>query len=121
MPLIKDQSMGLMVWSPLGWGRLTGKIRRNQPIADGRIQSGGAVASPPVDDEYLYTVVDALDRIANETSKTISQVAINWLIQQDTVSNIVIGARNEQQLIENLDSVGWTLSREHVAELNNYS
>ncbi len=118
MPLIKDQDMGLMVWSPLGWGRLTGKIRRNQPLADGRIQSGGAVGSPPVDDEYLYTVVDALERIANETGKTISQVAINWLVQQDTVSNIVIGARNEQQLIENLDSVGWSLSDEHLAELD---
>ena len=118
MPLIKDQDMGLMVWSPLGWGRLTGKIRRNQPLADGRIQSGGAVGSPPVDDEYLYTVVDALERIANETGKTISQVAINWLVQQDTVSNIVIGARNEQQLIENLDSVGWSLSDEHLAALN---
>ncbi|MGV8092280.1 MAG: aldo/keto reductase [Mangrovibacterium sp.] len=118
MPLIKDQDMSLMVWSPLGWGRLTGKIRRNQPLANGRIQSGGAVGSPPVDDEYLYTVVDALERIANEAGKTISQVAINWLLQQDTVSNIVVGARNEQQLIENLDSVGWSLSDEHLAELN---
>lgn len=118
MPLIKDQGMGLMVWSPLGWGRLTGKIRRNQPIADGRIQSGGAIGSPPVDDEVLYTLVDVLEQITNETDKTISQVAINWLAQQDTVSNIVIGARNEQQLIENLDSVGWSLSGEYLAELN---
>lgn len=118
MPLIKDQELGLMVWSPLGWGRLTGKIRRNQPLVEGRIQSGGAVGSPPVNDEFLYTVVDALERIANETGKTISKVAINWLLQQDTVSNIVVGARNEQQLIENLDSVGWSLSEEHLAELN---
>lgn len=118
MPLIKDQNMGLMVWSPLGWGRLTGKIKRNQPLAEGRIQSGGAVGSPPVDDEFLYTVVDSLERIASETGKTISQVAINWLLQQDTVSNIVIGARNEQQLIENLDAAGWSLSAEHLAELN---
>lgn len=118
MPLIKDQNMGLMVWSPLGWGRLTGKIKRNQPIASGRIQSGGAVGSPPVDDEFLYTVVDALERIANETGKTISQVALNWLLQQETVSNIIIGARNEQQLIENIEAVGWNLSQEHLTELN---
>lgn len=118
MPLIQDQGMGLMVWSPLGWGRLTGKIRRNQPLADGRIKSGGAVGSPPVDEEYLYTVVDVLDGIANETGKANSQVAINWLVQQDTVSNIVIGARNELQLMENLDSVGWSLSDEQLAELN---
>jgi Predicted oxidoreductases (related to aryl-alcohol dehydrogenases) len=118
MPLIKDQGLGLMVWSPLGWGRLTGKIRRNQPLAEGRIQSGGAVGSPPVEDEFLYRVVDALERIANETGKTLSQVAINWLLQQETVSNIVIGARNEQQLIENLDAVDWSLSKEHLTELN---
>lgn len=118
MPLIKDQQLGIMVWSPLGWGRLTGKIRRNQPVAEGRIQAGGAVGSPPVDDEFLYTVVDTLERIANETGKTISQVAINWLLQQDTVSNIVIGARNEQQLTENLDSVGWSLSADQLAALN---
>lgn len=118
MPLIKDQQLGIMVWSPLGWGRLTGKIRKNQPVAEGRIQAGGAVGSPPVDDEFLYTVVDTLERIANETGKTISQVAINWLLQQDTVSNIVIGARNEQQLTENLDSVGWSLSADQLAALN---
>lgn len=117
-PLIKDQGLGLMVWSPLGWGRLTGKIKRNQPIAEGRIQSGGAVGSPPVDDKFLYTVVDALERIANETGKTISQVALNWLIQQETVSNIVVGARNEHQLIENLDAVDWSLTEEQLTELN---
>lgn len=116
MPLIKDQELGLMVWSPLGWGRLTGKIRRDRPLAEGRIQSGGAVGSPPVEDEFLYTVVDALERMAEETGKTISQLAINWLLQQNTVSIIVVGARNEQQLLENLDSVGWSLSAEHLSE-----
>ena len=118
MPLIEDQGLGLMVWSPLGWGRLTGKIRRNQPLAEGRIQSGGAVGSPPVDDEFLYTVVDTLEQIANETGKTISQVALNWLLQQKTVSNIVIGARNERQLKENLAIVDWSLTKEQLAELN---
>ena len=79
-----------MVWSHLGWGRLTGKIRRNQPIAEGRIKSGGAVGSPPADDEFLYCVVNVLERIGNEIGKTISQVAINWLLKQQTVSNIII-------------------------------
>lgn len=118
MPLIEDQGLGLMVWSPLGWGRLTGKIRRNQPLARGRIQSGGAVGSPPVDNEFLYTVVDNLEQMANETGKTISQVALNWLLQQKTVSNIIIGARNEQQLVENLAAVDWSLTKEQVAQLN---
>jgi len=118
MPLLKDQNMGLMVWSPLGWGRLTGKIRRNQPIAEGRIKSGGAVGAPPVDDEFLYKVVDVLERISGETNKTISQIAINWLLHNETVSNIVIGARNEQQLIENINAVGWELTEEQLSELN---
>jgi aryl-alcohol dehydrogenase-like predicted oxidoreductase len=118
MPLIKDQGLGLMVWSPLGWGRLTGKIKRNQPLVKGRIQSGGAVGSPPVEDEFLYTVVDALEQIAIETGKTISQVAINWLLQNEIVSNIVIGARNEQQLIENIGAVGWCLTEKQLTELN---
>jgi aryl-alcohol dehydrogenase-like predicted oxidoreductase len=118
MPLIKDQGLGLMVWSPLGWGRLTGKIKRNKPLMKGRIQSGGAVGSPPVEEELLYTVVDVLERIATETGKKISQVAINWLLNRDTVCNVVIGARNEQQLIENLGAVDWTLTTEQLAELN---
>jgi aryl-alcohol dehydrogenase-like predicted oxidoreductase len=118
MPMIKDQGLGLMVWSPLGWGRLTGKVRRNQPMAGGRVGSGGLAGAPPVADEFLYKVVDVLDAVAGETGKTVSQVAINWLLQNDTVSNIVIGARNEQQLLENLDAVGWRLSPEQVQRLN---
>ncbi|HEY0670233.1 MAG TPA: aldo/keto reductase [Sphingobacteriaceae bacterium] len=118
MPMIKDQGLGLMVWSPLGWGRLTGKIRRNQPVAEGRIKAGGAVGSPPIADELLYNVVDALEKIAKETGKTISQIALNWLLYNETVSNIVVGARNEHQLIENIEAVGWTLTNEQLNELN---
>ncbi|KQC30589.1 aldo/keto reductase [Flagellimonas eckloniae] len=118
MPLIKDQEMGLMVWSPLGWGRLTGKIRRNQPISEGRIKSGGDIGSPPVENEFLYNVVDVLDGISNETGKSIPQIAINWLAQNKTVSNIVIGARNEKQLIDNLNSVEWKLSAQQMDDLN---
>ncbi|WP_067151477.1 aldo/keto reductase [Pseudotamlana agarivorans] len=121
MPLIKDQALGLMVWSPLGWGRLTGKIKRNQPLGEGRIKSGGDIGSPPVDDELVYNVVDVLDRIAKEIDKSIPQVAINWLLQQDTVSNVVVGARNEKQLLSNLDAVGWKLSDEHLNQLNEIS
>ncbi|MEP5339655.1 MAG: aldo/keto reductase [Algibacter sp.] len=121
MPLIKDQEMGLMVWSPLGWGRLTGKIRRNQPISEGRIKSGGDIGSPPVENEFLYNVVDVLDNISNETGKSIPQIAINWLVQNKTVSNIVIGARNEIQLIDNLNSIEWKLSAQQMNDLNTVS
>jgi aryl-alcohol dehydrogenase-like predicted oxidoreductase len=118
MPLGVDQGVGLMVWSPLGWGRLTGKIRRGQPVADGRIAQGGAVGGPPIDDEQLFGLIDVLDRIADDTGKTISQIAIAWLLTRPTVANVVIGARNEEQLHQNLGAVGWTLDAAHVALLD---
>lgn len=121
MPLGLDQGVGTMVWSPLGWGRLTGKIRRGQPLPEGRLQQGGARGGPPVEDEYLYRVVDALDRVAEETGKTVAQVALNWLLQRPGVVNLVIGARNEQQLKDNLGAVGWNLTSEQVALLDRAS
>ncbi|WP_437193987.1 aldo/keto reductase [Planctomicrobium sp. SH527] len=121
MPLALDQGLGLMVWSPLGWGRLTGKIRRGQPMPEGRLKSGGDVGGPQVDQEYLYNVVDALDEVASETGKSTSQVALNWLLQRPSVVNIVVGARNEEQLRENLGAVGWSLTAEQVEKLDNAS
>lgn len=118
MPMNLDQGVGMMVWSPLGWGRLTGKIRRGQAPKEGRMAKGGEVGGPEVDEEYLYTVVDALDIVAKETGKTVPQVALNWLLQRPTVANIVVGARNEAQLIQNLGAVGWNLTAEQVAKLD---
>ncbi len=121
MPLGVDQGVGLMVWSPLGWGRLTGKIRRGQPVASGRIASGGADGGPSVDDAYLYAVVDALDQVAAETGKSVPQVALAWLLTRPTVCNIVMGARNEAQLRANLGAVGWTLTPAQIAALDKAS
>ena len=119
MPLGLDQGVGLMVWSPLGWGRLTGKMRRGQKSAEGRIATpGGADGGPEVSDEYLYNVVDVLEVVAKETGKMVPQVAINWLLQRPTVCNVVVGARNEAQLKQNLGAVGWKLSPEQVARLD---
>ncbi len=118
MPLALDQGLGLMVWSPLGWGRLTGKIRRGQAVKDGRIAKGGAEGGPMMEEEYLYKVVDALDKIAAETGKTVPQIALNWLLQRPSVANIVIGARNEDQLKQNLGALGWNLTKEQVAALD---
>lgn len=118
MPLLQDQGLGLMVWSPLGWGRLTGKIKRDSPLPEGRVKAGGLAGAPPVADEHLYKVIDILARVAEETGRSVSQVAINWLLQRPTVSNIVIGARNEKQLLENLDATGWSLSPEHILQLD---
>jgi aryl-alcohol dehydrogenase-like predicted oxidoreductase len=120
MPLGLDQGVGAVVWSPLGWGRLTGKIRRGQPLpADSRLQTKMiADAGPQVEDEYLYRVVDALDEVAAETGKNVPQVALNWLLQRPTVANVVIGARNEQQLRDNLGAIGWNLNAAQMAKLD---
>ena len=120
MPLGIDQKVGAVVWSPLGWGRLTGKIRRGQPRpTTSRLNSKMVTdIGPQVDDEYLYKVVDALDSVAKETGKSVPQIALNWLLQRPTVATVVIGARNEQQLRQNLGAVGWNLTREQVALLD---
>ncbi len=118
MPLGIDQGVGAVVWSPLGWGRLTGKIRRGQPRPEVSRLPGSADFGPPVDDEHLYRVVDALDAVAAQTGKTVAQVALNWLLQRPTVSTVVIGARNEEQLKQNLGAVGWNLTPEQVATLD---
>ena len=121
MPLGIDQKVGTIVWSPLGWGRLTGKLRRGHPLPETSRLHKTAEQGPPANDEYLYRVVDALDEVAKETGKTVPVVALNWLLQRPTVSNIVIGARNEQQLKQNLDAVGWNLTAEQVARLDKAS
>jgi len=119
MPLGLDQGVGLMVWSPLGWGRLTGKIRRGQTPSSGRIATeGGAQGGPEVADDYLYKVVDVLDEIAKETGKTVAQISLNWLLSRPSVVNLVIGARNEEQLKQNLGAVGWTLTEDQIARLD---
>jgi len=118
MPLALDQGLGTMVWSPLGWGRLTGKIRRGRPMGEGRIWAGGAQGGPEVEDETLYDVVDTLAAIAAETDKAIPAVALNWLLQRPSVANVVVGARDEAQLRQNLTAVGWTLTAEQVARLD---
>jgi aryl-alcohol dehydrogenase-like predicted oxidoreductase len=118
MPLALDQGLGTLVWSPLGWGRLTGKIRRNQPLPETSRLHQTAEQGPPVADEYLYTVMDALDQVAQETGRSVPQIAINWLLQRPTVSSVIIGARDEQQLRQNLEAADWKLTPEHVARLD---
>jgi len=123
MPLGVDQGVGAVVWSPLGWGRLTGRIRRDQPLPESsRLNTKAAVdAGPKPPDELLFKVVDALDEVAKETGKSIPQVALNWLLQRPTVSTVIIGARNEAQLRDNLGAVGWSLSTQQVAKLEDAS
>ena len=121
MPLGLEQGVGAVVWSPLGWGRLTGKIRRGQPLPSTSRLHKTADMGPPLEDEYIYKVVDALDAVAAETGKSVPQIALNWLLRRPTVSNVIIGARNEEQLKQNLGAIGWSLTAEQVARLDKAS
>lgn len=118
MPLGTDQGLGALVWSPLGWGRLTGKIRRGTPLPDSSRLHDTASFGPPVEDDHLYRVIDALEIVAAEAEKTVPQVALNWLTQRPTVSSVIVGARNEEQLRQNLGAIGWTLSTDQIATLD---
>jgi aryl-alcohol dehydrogenase-like predicted oxidoreductase len=118
MPLAIDQKVGALIWSPLGWGRLTGKIRRNHPVPEVSRLHKTASIGPQVGDEYLYQVVDALDQIAKETERTVPQVALNWLLQRPTIASVIVGARNEEQLRQNLGAFGWNLTVDQVARLD---
>ena len=120
MPLAIDQRVGAVVWSPLGWGRLTGRIRRGQPLPEVSRLRNQTVAElwPQVSEDHLFAVTDALEAVATETGRTVPQVALNWLLQRPSVSTVIIGARNEDQLRQNLGAAGWTLSRDHIARLD---
>jgi aryl-alcohol dehydrogenase-like predicted oxidoreductase len=118
MPLGLDQNVGALVWSPLGWGRLTGKIRRNAPLpAVSRLHETAEVG-PPLSNDFVYRVVDALDAVAKETGKSVAQIALNWLLQRPTVSTVILGARNEEQLRQNLGATGWNLTPAQIATLD---
>lgn len=121
MPLARDQGVGALIWSPLGWGRLTGKIRRDQPLPQTSRLHATAQFGPPVDEQRLYAIVDVLDAIAAETGRTVPQVAIAWLLSRPTVSSVIIGARDEAQLRDNLGAVGWSPSADQLKRLDEVS
>jgi len=121
MALGRDQGVGALIWSPLGWGKLTGKIRRGQPAKPGTRAHDIAGTGPQFEEEHLFKIIDALDQVAREVDKSIPQVALNWLLQRPTVANVIIGARNEEQLLQNIGAVGWNLTAEQVKTLDDAS
>jgi len=121
MPLAIDQKVGTIVWSPLAAGVLSGKIRRNQSAPQGsRVQQIGSEGLH-IPYEKVYEIVDAIDVIAEETGKSVSQIALNWLLQRPTVASVIVGARNADQLKHNLGAVDWDLTAEQVARLDKAS
>jgi aryl-alcohol dehydrogenase-like predicted oxidoreductase len=118
MPLGLDQKVGALIWSPLGWGRLTGKIRRGQPPPEVSRLPKTADYGPQVADEHLFKVVEAIDEVAKEIGKSVPQIALNWLLQRPTVSTVIFGARNAEQLQQNLGAEGWSLTAAQIAKLD---
>ncbi len=118
LQLGRDQGVGAVIWSPLGWGKLTGRIRRGQPATPGMRAHDIAGTGPLFEEERLFRIVEALDEVAAATGKAIPQVALNWLLQRPTVSSIIVGARDEAQLVQNIGAVGWQLTDEQIATLD---
>ena len=117
MPLAIDQGVGTVVWSPLAGGALSGKVRRGQAIPAGsRVSQLGLERAGDVD--RLYDIVAVLEDIAAEVDRAVPQVALNWILRRPTVASVVIGARNEEQLRQNLSAVDWALDDAHVAKLD---
>ncbi len=121
MPLALDQGVGAVVWSPLGWGRLSGKHRRSQPLVGTSRAELTASGAPPVDTEHFYDVMDVLDQIAVETGKSVPQIALNWVLGRPSIATVIIGARNETQLQQNFGCLGWSLSADQLARLDKVS
>ncbi len=120
MPLGLDQKVSSIIWSPLAGGRLGGKFSRNKPWPEtGRVAQGGSpVPTDVVEKEHLFNITDTLEEISEETGKTVSQVALNWLLQRPTVATIIVGARNEEQLVQNLGATGWNLTVDQIKKLD---
>jgi aryl-alcohol dehydrogenase-like predicted oxidoreductase len=123
MPLALDQGVGTVVWSPLGWGRLGGKFRRGQPGPSVTRLTDATTAriAPPAEDEELFRIVDALDAVAAETGKSVAQIAIAWVLSRPSVATVIVGARDEAQLKENLGAIGWKLTPAQIARLETAS
>ena len=120
MPLALAEGVGTVVWSPLGMGRLGGKLRRGQPApAVSRLKDATtAQVAPPAAEEQIYRIVDALDAVAKETGKSVAQIAINWVLQRPSVATVIIGARDDAQLRQNLGAAGWKLTPAQIAQLD---
>jgi aryl-alcohol dehydrogenase-like predicted oxidoreductase len=118
VPMLLDQQMGLMVWSPLAGGLLSGKFTRNSETKEGRRVN---FDFPPIDKEKAYDIIDVMEVIANSKQVSVAQIAIAWLLHQPVVTTVIIGATKEHQLIDNLNSVKVGLTPDELAMLDEIS
>jgi len=119
VPLMKDQQMGLMVWSPLAGGFLSGKFRRDSQGPEGARRA--AFDFPPVDKERAYNIIDAMDVIAKAHGVSVARVALAWLLHQPHVTTLIIGAKTSEQLEDNLAAPALKLTPEQLATLTTAS
>jgi len=118
VPLCLDQGMGILVYSPLGGGFLTGKYRRGQPRPEGTRLSQTESNSLPFDEEKGFNVVEQLDRIGKEHNATVAQAALNYLLRKQGITSVIIGARTREQLAENLRTIDWKMTPAEVTRLD---
>jgi len=120
VPVCLDQSVGILPWSPLHGGVLTGKYRKGRQWPKGTRMSGPEDRLP-YDVEKGEKILDVLESIAKKQERTMAQVALNYLLRKPGVDSVVIGARNDKQLAENIEVSGWRLSKKEVKQLDDVS
>jgi aryl-alcohol dehydrogenase-like predicted oxidoreductase len=121
VPLSLDQKLGILTWSPLGGGFLTGKYRRGKPRPEGARRSDPTNQFLQYDEEKGFDIVDELEKTAHNHGATITQAALNYLLRKPGVTSVIIGAKNQEQLIDNLKTADWEMSAEEVARLDELS
>ena len=121
VPLSLDQHLGILPWSPLGGGFLTGKYRRGKPRPEGARRSNPTAQFLQFDEEKGFDIVDELEKTARKYGATITQAALNYLLRKPGVTSVIVGARNKEQLTDNLKTVDWEIAAEEVARLDTLS
>jgi aryl-alcohol dehydrogenase-like predicted oxidoreductase len=118
VPMLLDQKLGLMVWSPLAGGLLSGKYGRNMEAKEGRRVN---FDFPPVKKDKAYDIIDVMASIATEKQATVAQIALSWLLQQPVVTSVIIGANKPEQLTDNINATQVNLSADELSKLNEIS
>jgi aryl-alcohol dehydrogenase-like predicted oxidoreductase len=118
LPISVDQGLGVLVWSPIAGGLLSGKHRRNQAAPEGSRQLAGWTEPPIRDEERLWNIVDVLVEIGAERGVSAAQIALAWLLGRPAISSLVIGGRNEAQFKDNIAAADLKLTAEERARLD---
>jgi aryl-alcohol dehydrogenase-like predicted oxidoreductase len=121
VPLSLDQKLGILPWSPLGGGFLTGKYRRGKPRPQGARRSDPTGQFLQFDEEKGFDIVDELEKIADNHKATITQTALNYLLRKPGVTSVIVGAKTKEQLMDNLKAAAWEMTADEVARLDELS